>query len=69
MGKQAGDLKVRFLKILLIYLAILIALQLIGIAYILQEPSLHRGIPLAVFLGTILPIILALIITRLVRIA
>ena len=69
MGKQAGDLKVRFLKILLIYLAILIALQLIGIAYILQEPSLHRGIPLAIFLGTILPIILALIITKLVRIA
>jgi len=69
VGKQAGDLKVRFLKILLIYLAILIALQLIGIAYILQEPSLHRGIPLAIFLGTILPIILALIITKLVRIA
>ena len=69
MGKQAGDLKVRFLKVLLIYLVILIALQLIGIAYILQEPSLHKGIPLAVFLGTILPIILALIITRLVRIA
>jgi len=69
VGKQAGDLKARFLKVLLIYLAILIALQLIGIAYILQEPSLHKGIPLAVFLGTILPIILALIITRLVRIA
>ena len=69
MGKQAGDLRARFLKILLIYLVILIVLQLIGIAYIVQEPSLHKGIPLAIFLGTILPIILALIITRLVRIS
>ena len=69
MGRQAQDIRMRFLKILLIYLAILIALQLIGVAYILQEPSLHRGIPLAVFLGTILPIILALIITRFVKIA
>jgi len=69
VGKQARDIKMRFLKILLIYLAILIALQMIGIVYIFQEPSLHKGIPLAVFLGTILPIILALIITRFVKLA
>ena len=69
MGKQAQDIRMRFLKILLVYLAILIALQMIGIVYIFQEPSLHKGIPLAIFLGTILPIILALIITRFIKIA
>jgi len=66
---SAEKIKSRFLKVLAIYLAILIILQLIGIAYILHEPSLHRGIPLAIFLGTILPILLALIFMRFVKIA
>jgi len=66
---SAEKIKSRFLKVLAIYLAILIVLQLIGIAYILHEPSLHRGIPLAIFLGTILPILLALIFMRFVKIA
>jgi len=63
------EVRARFLKILLVYLAVLIALQLIGVAYILHEPSLHRGIPLAIFLGTILPVILALIFMKFVRIS
>jgi len=66
---SAEKIKSRFLKVLAIYLAILIVLQLIGIAYTLHEPSLHRGIPLAIFLGTILPILLALIFMRFVKIA
>ena len=69
MKNSAEKIKSRFLKVLAIYLAILIVLQLIGIAYILHEPSLHRGIPLAIFLGTILPILLALIFMRFVKIA
>ena len=69
MKDSAEEIKSRFLKVLAIYLAILIVLQLIGIAYILHEPSLHRGIPLAIFLGTILPILLALIFMRFVKIA
>ena len=69
MKNSAEKIKSRFLKVLAIYLAILIILQLIGIAYILHEPSLHRGIPLAIFLGTILPILLALIFMRFVKIA
>ncbi len=69
MKDSAEKIKSRFLKVLAIYLAILIVLQLIGIAYILHEPSLHRGIPLAIFLGTILPILLALIFMRFVKIA
>ena len=69
MKDSAEKIKSKLLKVLAIYLAILIILQLIGIAYILHEPSLHRGIPLAIFLGTILPILLALIFMRFVRIA
>ncbi|RLG05935.1 MAG: hypothetical protein DRN59_03815 [Thaumarchaeota archaeon] len=69
MKNSAEKIKSRFLTVLAIYLAILIILQLIGIAYILHEPSLHRGIPLAIFLGTILPILLALIFMRFVKIA
>lgn len=69
MGAAGREVRARFLKILLVYLAVLIALQLIGVAYILHEPSLHRGIPLAIFLGTILPVILALIFMKFVRIS
>ena len=68
MEAAGREVRVRFLKILLAYLAILIVLQLIGIAYILHEPSLHRGIPLAIFLGTILPVVLALIFIKFVKI-
>lgn len=66
MGKEV---KARFLKILLLYLVVLIGLQLIGVAYILHDPSLHRGIPITIFLGTILPVILALIFIKFVRIS
>ncbi len=69
MEAAGREVRARFLKILLVYLAILIALQLIGVAYILHEPSLHRGIPLAIFLGTIFPVILALIFMKFVRIS
>lgn len=50
----------RYLKTLFLYLVVLVGLQIIGILYFLQEPSIHKGIPLAIFLGTILPVILAL---------
>lgn len=66
--KHSGEkAKERFLKILFIYLAVLIGLQLIGIAYIVEEPSLHRAIPVAIFLGTILPILLGLLFMRIFR--
>lgn len=68
MGAVGREVRARFLKVLLLYFAVLIALQLIGIAYILHEPSLHRGIPLAMFLGTILPVILALVFIKFIRI-
>ncbi len=66
---MGGEVKARFLKVLLLYLATLIIFQLIGIVYILQEPSLHRGVPLAIFLGTVLPVVLALIFIKFVRVA
>ena len=69
MKSSSENVKSRFLKVLVMYLVILIILQLIGITYILHEPSLHRGVPLAIFLGTILPILLALIFMRFVKIA
>ena len=61
--------KARFIKILLFYFIVLIIIQLVGIAYILHEPSLHRSIPLAIFLGTILPIILGLIFMKFVKVS
>lgn len=68
MGAAGREVRAKFLKTLLLYLVALIVLQLIGIAYILHEPSLHRGIPLAIFLGTILPVILALIFIKFIKI-
>ncbi|MEM4891214.1 MAG: hypothetical protein QW325_06570 [Nitrososphaerota archaeon] len=67
MKPSMEGVKARFLKILAIYLGILIILQLIGIGYIIREPSLHRAIPLAIFLGTILPILLGLLFMRFVK--
>ncbi len=68
MGPVGREVRAKFLKILFLYLVVLIGLQLIGIAYILHEPSLHRGVPLVIFLGTILPVILALIFIKFVKI-
>jgi len=65
--KLSDEVKAKFVKILLFYFAVLIVIQLIGIAYILREPSLHRGVPLAIFLGTILPIILGLIFMKFIK--
>ncbi len=65
--KLSNEIKTKFVKILLLYFAVLIVIQLVGIAYILHEPSLHRGVPLAIFLGTILPIILGLIFMKFVK--
>jgi len=42
-------------------------LQLIGIAYIIEGPSLHRAISVAIILGTVLPILLGLIFLRLFK--
>lgn len=60
-------IKARFLKLLAVYLGILIILQLIGIKYIIEEPSLTRVIPFAIFLGTVLPILLGLLFMRFIK--
>jgi len=57
-------LRSRAIKILILYLAVLTAIQAAGIIYFISDPSLVKGIFLAIFLGTILPIILGLIFTR-----
>jgi len=67
VGPPGENIRRRFLRTLLIYLGILISLQLIGIAYIIEEPSLHRAIPVAIILGTALPILLGLIFLRLFK--
>ena len=67
--KLSDEVKTRFIKILLLYFTVLIVIQLIGIAYILQEPSLHKGVLLAIFLGTILPIILGLTFMKFVKVS
>jgi len=54
----------RYLKTLFLYLIVLISLQALGILYFLHEPSIYKGIPLAIFLGTILPVVLALIFVK-----
>lgn len=67
MKLSGEDIKARFIKILIAYLGILIALQLIGIKYIIEEPSFHRVIPLVIFLGTILPILLGLLFMKFIK--
>jgi len=67
VGPPSENIRRRFLRILLLYLGILISLQLIGFAYIIEEPSLHRAIPVAIILGTVLPILLGLIFLRLFK--
>gem|GEM_PF-1975843 len=67
MSSPGENIRRRFLRILLLYLGMLISLQLIGIAYIIEEPSLHRAIPVAIILGTALPILLAFIFLRLFK--
>jgi hypothetical protein len=67
VGSPGENIKRRFLRTLLLYLGILISLQLIGIAYIVEEPSLHRAIPVAIILGTVLPLLLGLIFLRLLK--
>ena len=61
------NIKKRFRKTLLLYLGILISLQLIGIAYIIEEPSPHRAILVAIILGTVLPLLLGLMFLRLIK--
>ena len=47
----------------------LIALQLIATVFLFfHEPSFHKGVPLMVFLGTVLPVILALIFTKFMKV-
>jgi len=67
VGPPSENIRRRFLRILLLYLGILISLQLIGIAYIIEGPSLHRAISVAIILGTVLPILLGLIFLRLFK--
>lgn len=57
----------RYLKVFLLYLITLITLQVLGILYFLQKPNIYRAISLAIFLGAVLPILLALIFIKLVK--
>lgn len=68
MKPSRKDVKARFLKVLISYLGILATLQIIGIRYLIEEPSPHCVLLLAIFLGTILPILLSLPFMKLVRI-
>jgi len=47
----------------------LICIQAIGLLHFLKKPEFHKGIILAIFLGTILPIILGLAFMRFVQVA
>ena len=60
--------RAKTIKMIILYLITLISIQLAGILYFLQEPSLHKGIFLMIFLGTVLPVFLALIFARFVKI-
>ena len=55
-------------KALGLYFLILICIQAIGLLHFLKEPGFHKGIILAIFLGTILPIILGLAFMRFVQV-
>ncbi|MCS7132165.1 MAG: hypothetical protein N3F65_00855 [Nitrososphaeria archaeon] len=52
---------------LLLYLITLITLQALGVLYFLRKPSIYVAILLTILLGTILPILLALIFIKLVK--
>jgi len=56
-------------KALGLYFLILICIQAIGLLHFLKKPEFHKGIILAIFLGTILPIILGLAFMRFVQVA
>jgi len=56
-------------KALGLYFLILICIQAIGLLHFLKEPGFYKGIILAIFLGTILPIILGLAFMRFVQVA
>jgi len=56
-------------KALGVYFLILICIQVIGLLHFLNEPGFHKGIILAIFLGTILPIILGLAFMRFIQVA
>jgi len=56
-------------KALGLYFLVLICIQAIGLLYFLKKPEFHKGIILAIFLGTILPIILGLAFMRFVQVA
>ena len=56
-------------KALGLYFLILICIQVIGLLHFLKKPEFHKGIILAIFLGTILPIILGLAFMRFVQVA
>jgi len=55
-------------KALGLYFLILICIQVIGLLHFLNEPEFHKGIILAIFLGTILPIVLGIVFIKFVQI-
>ena len=58
------------LKAVGLYLLVLVFLQVLVIFFVFfHEPSLHKGIPLMIFLGTVLPALLAFIFTRFVKVS
>jgi len=62
-----SGVRAKFLRILLLYFLILIPIQLAGLLYILQDPSPHKVIAIAILLGAVLPVVLGLVFARLVR--
>lgn len=61
-------MKLEARKALGLYFLILICIQVIGLLHFLNEPEFHKGIILAIFLGTILPIVLGIVFIKFVQI-
>jgi len=60
--------RLRARKALGLYFLILLCIQAIGLFHFLKEPGFHKGIILAIFLGTILPIILGLAFMKFIQV-
>jgi hypothetical protein len=67
----SSNVKRRFLKLLIAYFATLITLQLTIITCVIRWRGLglQHVVPLAIFLGTILPIILGLLFIKIFKIS
>lgn len=60
----------KIVKIIGLYFAVLVALQIVAIIFVFfHEPSFHKGVPVMIFIGTVLPALLALLFARFVKIS